>query len=199
MKPLRLAAISLLLAASACAPDAGTPFPLPDGGTALRWGGGPYGVVLVPDEGRDAASWERAARVLAEEGMTVVALESGDATGLVDAIGALQEGGVERVAVLAAGSASEGALQLGEEEPERIDQLIVLSPEGDVSRLGVFPKLFVATRAETGEVERMAREAPGDWNAVYFVPGDARGQEILDGEGGAEALDAIVQRLEERR
>ncbi|HEX2194306.1 MAG TPA: alpha/beta hydrolase [Candidatus Limnocylindria bacterium] len=199
MRRLHLSALPLLLAVAACGAQVGSPYPLPDGGSALRWGDGPYGVVLVAEEGREAASWDAQARAIADERITVVALQDADATLIREAILALRDDGVERVAVLAAGSATGPALELGTQEPELVDQLILLTAGGDVSRLGVFPKLFVASQADAAETERMAAEAPGDWNAVFFVPGDARGQAILEGEARGEALDAILQRLEERR
>jgi hypothetical protein len=45
----------------------------------------------------------------------------------------------------------------------------------------------------------MAEQAPGDWNDVYLAPGAASGQGIFDGEGGAATLEAVLQRLAERR
>jgi hypothetical protein len=194
-------ALVALLAGCSAEPGAGSPYPLPDGAAALRWGAGPYGLVLVPDSGRDAVSWDALARVLAEEGMTVVAVGQAEPAVVEAAIRQLQAGGVERVAVLAAGAGSNAAFALGVEQPALVDQLIVLSARGNVSRLGVFPKLFVASEGEgaAGEAERMTDEAPGDWNALFLAPGDDSGQAILEGEGAEAAREAIVQRLEERR
>ncbi len=195
--------VGLVVAVTACAAEqaGGSPYPLPDGAAARRWGDGPYGVVLIPDTGRDAASWDAHARVLADEGMTVVGLDAVDAAIAEAAIRRLHDDGVERVAVLAAGAGSNAAFALGVEQPALVDQLIVLSARGNVSRLGVFPKLFIASEDEgaAAEAERMTAEAPGDWNALFLADGGATGQAILEGEGAGDALDAIVQRLEERR
>jgi hypothetical protein len=200
----RSAAGLLLLVLAGCAapPPGGTPWPLAEDPAARRWGDGPYGLVLVTDAGREAASWDGPATTFAGEGMSVVALDAGStASRIIGAILALQDNGIERVAVLAAGSGSVPAMELGATWPELIDQLIVLSAGGDGSRLGVFPKLFVASEDEVAatDAERLADEAPGDWNAVYLAPGDDSGQAILDGEGAAEAMEAILARLEERR
>jgi pimeloyl-ACP methyl ester carboxylesterase len=203
MNRCALLLIGMVAAVAGCAaqPTGGSPYPLPDGTSALRWGDGPYGVILIPDGNRDAASWDATARVLGDEGMTVVAVEGPDAAVAEAAIRQLQADGIERVAVMAAGSGGNAAFALGVERPELVDQLITLSARGDVSRLGVFPKLFVASEDEgtAAEAVRMSEDAPGDWNAVFLARGDATGQAILEGENGAEALDAIVQRLEERR
>jgi pimeloyl-ACP methyl ester carboxylesterase len=123
--------------------------------------------------------------------MTIVAVDEADAAAAAAAIRQLQADGVERVAVMAAGGGSSAAFSLGMSRPELVDQLITLSARGNVSRLGDFPKLFVASQGEgaAAEAERMTQDAPGDWNAVFLAEGDA----------GAEALDAVVQRLEERR
>lgn len=196
-----LLAVALSLAACTSAPG-GTPWPLPDDDGALRWGDGPYGLVLVPDAGRDAASWDAPARTFAEHGMTVVALgPDADAGRIAAAIEALQSDGFERVALLAAGAGSGPALELGSARPDLIDQLIVLSARGQVDGLGPFPKLFVASEDEAlaAEAARMADAAPGDWNALYVAGGDESGQAILSGDGADAAIEAILLRLEERR
>jgi pimeloyl-ACP methyl ester carboxylesterase len=203
MMRLRLALLlAIALAACGTPPSGGTPWPFAEDQGARRWGDGPYGLVLVSDAGRGAASWEAPATTFAGEGMTVVALSAGStASRVMGAILALQDAGIERVAVLAAGSGSAPALELGATHPELVDQLILLSAAGGVGELGVFPKLFVASQdGEAATVaERMADEAPGDWNALYLASGDAEGQAILEGEGADEAMEAIVARLEERR
>lgn len=194
-------ALVTLVAGCSQAPTAGSPYPLSDDAAALRWGDGAYGLVLVPDAGRAAASWDATARLLAEEGMTVVALGNAEAGVIEAAIRRLQADGIERVAVLAAGAGSTAAFAVGVDQPELVDQLIVLSARGNVSRLGVFPKLFVASEDEgaAAEAERMTEDAPGDWNALFLAPGGDSGQAILEGEGAEAARAAIIQRLEERR
>jgi pimeloyl-ACP methyl ester carboxylesterase len=203
MKRLHLVLLlAVALAGCAASPSGGTPWAFAEDQDARRWGDGQYGLVLVSDAGRDAASWDGPATTFAGEGMTVVALSAGSTAGRVmGAILALQDTGVERVAVLAAGSGSAPALELGATHPDLVDQLILLSAAGGVGELGVFPKLFVAS--EDGEAataaERMADEAPGDWNALYLAAGGDEGQAILEGEGADGAMAAIVARLEERR
>jgi len=202
MKRLALVLLAGLLA-SACAAAAGSPYPLDGDPEARRWGDGPYGLLLLPDadaEGRSGA-WDAQARTLADEGMTVVALGAADAAVAAQAIEALRAGGIERVAVLAAGEGAAAAFELGVDSPELVDQLILLSGTGDASGLGVFPKLFVASEGEAAadDAERMVDEAPGDWNAIYLAEGDGSGREILTGDGAEEAMEAIIQRLDERR
>jgi hypothetical protein len=201
----RLALVALLaLALAGCGapPGGGTPWPFAEDEGARRWGDGQYGLVLVTDAGRDAASWDGPASTFAGEGMTVVALDAGStALRVQGAIQALQDAGIERVAVLAAGSGTVPAMELGATWPHLVDQLILLSARGNISTLGDFPKLFVASEDEgaAAEARRMADEAPGDWNALYLAPGDASGQAILEGEGADGAMEAILVRLEERR
>ena len=192
----------MVVAGCGTPPGGGTPWPFAGDSDARRWGDGPYGLVLVTDAGRDTASWDDPASAFAGEGMTVVALDAGStASHLLGAIEALQDAGIERVAVLAAGSGSVSAMELGATRPGLIDQLILLSARGNVSRLGEFPKLFVASEGEeaAAEARRMADTAPGDWNALYLATGDASGQAILDGAGAEGAMETILLRLEERR
>lgn len=203
--PMRLLPVVLaaVLGLAACSMSSGERVTLSDGSDALRWGDGPYGLVLVHDEGADAVSWETQAIVFADEGMTVLAVEASAADAIVAAIGQLRdEVGLERVAVLATGSGSEASIVVGRERPELVDQLILISPTNeDVAELGPFPKLFVASEGEVAAaaIDEMAERAPGDWNDVYLAPGAASGLAIFDGEGGAATLEAVLQRLGERR
>jgi hypothetical protein len=105
------------------------------------------------------------------------------------------------VSVLGAGAGAEPAMAVGREQPELVDQLIVVSARGSAEGLGVFPKLFVASEREAAAADatRMAAEAPGDWNALYLAPGGVSGQAILEGDAAAATLEAILRRLEERR
>lgn len=180
----------------------GEPVTLDDGTAALVWGDGPYGLVLVHGAIYDAASWDPQARVFAQHGMTVVAVERLDAGTARAAIRELTDGrGLERVALLGASAGTGPVLAIGRDDPELVDQLIVLSGSGDVSSLGDFPKLFAASEGEAvaAEAERMAVEAPGSWNVLYLAPGSAHAQAIFGSEGGAALLDALVARLDERR
>jgi len=203
--PMRRLALALavVLGLAACATVTGDRLTLPDGSNALRWGDGPYGLVLVHEEGADAASWEPQAVAFAEEGTTVLAVEVSETGAIVAAIGHLRdEVGLERVALIAAGSGSEAALAVGRDEPELVDQLIVISATSqDVAELGPFPKLFVASKGEAAaaQIDAMAEQAQGDWNDVYLAVGAASGQAIFDGEGGAATLEVVLQRLAERR
>jgi len=175
---------------------------LANGSAALLWGSGQYGVVLVHGAVYDAASWGAQAQTFAEHGMTVLAVEQADAESVGAAIGYLRDDrGLPRVAVLGASAGSAAALAVGRDQPELVDQLILLSGGGDVASLGDFPKLFAASQGEpaASEAERMAADAPGDWNALYLAPGSAHAQAIFGSEGGSALLDALVARLEERR
>lgn len=170
-------------------------------GVALAWGDGPYGLVLLHGAQYDHVSWEPQARVFAEDGMRVLATDDVSAETLRAAIAHLHGEGISRVAVLAASAATAAALEVGRESPQLIDQLIVLSGSGEVGDLGVFPKLFAASAGEpaAADAERMADEAPGDWNVVVLVPGDAHGQAIFEGEVGEALMEALLRRLAERR
>ena len=211
MRPMRtsaLATVLLGLALGACSgptPSASagaTRISLANGGAALVWGSGQYGVVLVHGAIYDAASWGAQAQTFAEHGMTVLAVEQADAETVAAALGYLHnDRALPRVAVMGASAGSAAALAVGRDQPELVDQLILLSGTGDVASLGDFPKLFAASQGEpaASDAERMAAEAPGDWNALYLAPGSAHAQAIFGSEGGSALLDALVARLEERR
>jgi len=201
--PLAVPALVMAAVLGGCGAPSGTPVDLPDGSAARRWGDGPYGLVLVHDEGLDAASWSTQAATFADRGMTVVAVESATPGTAVSAVRSLLEGGgLDRVALLGAGDGAGVALQAALDEPELVDQLVLISATGDAAALDVFPKLFVASEGEPAAVDakRMTDESQGDWNALFLAPGQASGQALLSDEAGGEpAMDAIVARLEERR
>ncbi|MEO6060020.1 MAG: alpha/beta hydrolase [Candidatus Limnocylindria bacterium] len=207
----RAAASTLGLLLIACAPlgsgavGSGARVEFGTDGGGIAWGDGDYGVVLVHDTGTDAGEWEAAALAMAEQRMTALAPDRSDAAAVRAAIRYLRdERGLERVALVAAGSGGAAALVVGRESPELVDQLILISVPGDASSvagLGEFPKLFAASSGEAAATaaEAMTGAAPGLWNAVFLAPGSASGQAIFDSDGGDELLDAILRRLDERR
>src|SRR4029453_9096242 len=56
--PILVAVLALAGSLAGCGAPTGSPVELPDGSAARRWGDGQYGLVLVHEAGRDAASWE---------------------------------------------------------------------------------------------------------------------------------------------
>lgn len=175
---------------------------LDDGSAALAWGDGPYGLVLVHGAAYGADSWDPQARVFADHGMTVVAVERTEATTLLAALRYLtEERDLERVALVGASAGTAAVLVVGRDHPELVDQLIIVSGSGDVHLLGDFPKLFAASEGEAAAAaaERMASEAPGAWNELYLAPGSAHAQAIFESDAGGQLLEVLVARLDERR
>ncbi|HET6745418.1 MAG TPA: alpha/beta hydrolase [Candidatus Limnocylindria bacterium] len=199
MRGLAILAVSVALAG--CGAPSGSPTTLADGTAARTWGDGDYGLVLVHDADREAANWAPQAEAFAAKGMTVMAVESAEPDAVLAALRELGER-VDRVALLGAGTGAGVALDASRLQPDLVDQLIAISAVGSAADLGVFPKLFVASEDEaaSADAERMAEEAPGDWNALYLAPGSSSGQALLsDVEAGSSTMDAIILRLEERR
>ena len=181
--------LALVLGACTSAPGASrapsaSAVALGEGLAAQRWGDGAYGVVLLGSlwELDDAGAQIAADRmtVLAPEALTLDALEAG-ITWL------REEAGLERVAVVAGRDGAEAALTLGAESPELVDQLIVVDADGTAASLGPFPKLFLAVQTDVSAAQRLADEAPGEWNEAASAVDEA----------GLLAL--VLDRLEERR
>lgn len=170
------------------------------GGTeALVWGEGDYGVVLSHGAAYDAADWEPQAREIAGKGMVALAVEDISTQSISDAAGYLKdERGVDDVALIGASAGTGGVLGAAEADPELPDQLILLSGTGDVSGLGEYPKLFVASEDEglAGEVRQMAEKAPGEENEALILPGDAHAQAIFRAEEGERLMNIILERLQ---
>lgn len=167
---------------------------------AVLWGEGERGVVLAHGAAYGAASWEPQGQTLGENGVATLAVEDTSPSNLRTAIRYLkEEGGVESVALVGASAAARPGLEVGGEDPEKIDQLILLSGIGDVSGLGEYPKLFVASEGEgiAERVRQMADEAPGDRNEALILPGDAHAQAIFQTQEGERLMQVILERIEE--
>jgi pimeloyl-ACP methyl ester carboxylesterase len=167
---------------------------------AVLWGEGERGVVLAHGAAYDAASWEPQGQTLEENGASALAVEETSPSNLRTAIRYLkEESGVESVTLVGASAGARPVLEVGGEDPEKIDQLILLSGIGDVSNLGEYPKLFVASEGEgiAERVRQMADEAPGERNEALILPGDAHAQAIFQTEEGERLMQVILERIEE--
>jgi hypothetical protein len=210
-QPTGLAACAVLaVVALGCAPSpsgTGTTLTLTDGSSALTWGDGEYGVVLVVDEGEAPEDWAALATEVAANRMTVVAPNPGGASAerLAAAAAALIDGGIERVAYVASGALGGTLVAELSGSGGAVDQLILVSGDltsAQVVGLGEPPKLFVAAEGDAAgaaAAEAMAEGASGTWNDLLLVPGSGQGAQILAGDGSDELISGVVARLEERR
>ncbi len=170
------------------------------GGEALVWGEGDRGAVLAHGAAYDAASWREQAERLAENGVAALAVEDTSAQSVAEAAGYLkEERGVRDVTLIGASAGTSGVLGAAEEAPGLADGVILLSGTGDVSGLGEYPKLFVASEGEglAGEVRDMAEEAPGSRNDALILQGDAHAQAIFETDQGDKLMRVILERLKD--
>jgi pimeloyl-ACP methyl ester carboxylesterase len=157
-------------------------------------------VVLAHGAAYDAASWRAQAERLAGSGVTALAVEDTSAQSVAAAAGYLkEERGVRDVTLIGASAGTAGVLGAAEEDTRLVDGVILLSGTGEVSGLGEYPKLFVASEGEglAGEVRRMADGAPGSRNEVLILPGDAHAQAIFETDQGERLMRVILERLKE--
>jgi pimeloyl-ACP methyl ester carboxylesterase len=167
---------------------------------AIVWGEGDRGVVLAHGAAYDAASWEAQGQTLGENGVVALAVEDVSPGSLRFAVDYLKEEyDVESVALIGASAGAGPVLEVAEEDPEEVGQIMLLSGIGDVSGLGEYPKLFVASEGEeiSERTRRMAEEAPGDRNEALILPGSAHAQAIFQTEEGGRVMQTIQERLEE--
>ncbi len=167
------------------------------GAPALRWGEGDYGVVLAHGAAFDAASWEKQAVAIADQGASAIAVENIDTDAIRDAVELLQGEGVADVALVGASAGADAILDLVSRDPELADQLILLSPNATVEGLGDEPKLFVASKDEhVAHVStEVAESSAGVENAVMILPGSAHAQNIFATDQAGPVLNAMLQRL----
>ncbi len=190
---------------SSAPPASGSPssaVTVPGAGSALLWGAGPYGLVLLPSPGGVPGDWDGQAIAFAADRMTVLALSDGSPDALHAAIGWLRsEHGVARVAVLAVGQAAQSVASVGAAAPSLVDQAIVISPPAGLDWTAAFPKLFAASDGEAAATaaREATAQASGSWNALDLVPGSASGIDIFASPAASELMSAILRRLDERR
>ena len=169
------------------------------GAEAIVWGEGERGAVLAHGAVYDAASWGDQAQRIAENGAVALAVEDTSAQTVAEAARYLEdERGVRDVTLIGASAGTGGVLGAAEENPRLAEGVILLSGTGDVSGLGEYPKLFVASENEglAPEVRRMAEEAPGGRNEALILPGDAHAQAIFETDQGEKLVQAILELLE---
>jgi pimeloyl-ACP methyl ester carboxylesterase len=148
----------------------------------------------------DAASWREQARRLADNGVVALAVEDTSAQSVAEAARYLKdERGVRDVTLVGASAGSGGVLGAAEGNPNLADGVILLSGTGDVSGLGEYPKLFVASEGEglAPEVRRMVEEAPGGCNKALILPGDAHAQAIFETDQGERLMRDMLKLLKE--
>lgn len=163
---------------------------------ALIWGGGNKGVVLAHGAAYDAASWTPQAQKIADSGAVVAALEDTSAQSVEAAAKYLRDQrGAKSVTLVGASAGASGVLEAGQKSGVA-DQMILLSGTGQVSGLGDYPKLFVASENEglASEVRQMAKDAPGKTKAL-ILPGSAHAQAIFKTDQGDKLLNTITQRV----
>jgi pimeloyl-ACP methyl ester carboxylesterase len=171
------------------------------GGTeAIVWGEGDRGVVLAHGAAYDAASWQDQARQFAANDVVALAVEDTSTQSVAAAANYLkEERGVRGVTLIGASAGTSGTLGAAEQDPGLADQVILISGTGDVSGLGEFPKLFVASEGEglAETVRSMGDEAPGDRNEVLILPGDAHAQAIFETNQRERLMQTILDQLQE--
>lgn len=178
--PWRLLGPILAILLAACSAPGGPV--APGSASSASLGGSPYGVVLI------GTGLEAAAERIEADRMTALVSEATTVSAVRAAIAQLHdEAGLERVAVVAASHGAETAIAVGSESPELIDQLIAIDAAEAPEPLGPFPKLFIAFETDLSAAERLAEDAPGDWNEAAR----AVDEEAL--------IRLILGRLDERR
>ena len=167
------------------------------GDEALTWGTGDYGVVLAHGAAFDAASWEVQATAIADQGATVIAVESIDPEAIAAAVEKLQDDGVPDVALVGGSAGADAILQLLSEEPDIADQLITLAVNTEVDGIGEQPKLFIVSEDDpsAGASQALAENASGEDNQLELLPGSAHAQNIFDTDQGEVAMQLILDRL----
>ncbi len=169
------------------------------GNDSLRWGDGDYGIVLAHGAAFDAASWSTQAAALAKQGATVVAVEDISAGAIGRTAKALQDEGIEDVALVGGSAGADAILELAADQPDLPAQLILLSPNAVVDGLGTEPKLFIASKDEpVADVSpQLAAAGPGEDNESVLLPGAAHAQNIFDTDRGDKVQQMILDRVRE--
>lgn len=163
------------------------------------WGDGDRGVVLSHGSAYDAASWTKQARKMADSGAAVLAVEDTTQENIESAVRYLKEERGAKSMTLIGASAGSGPTLDAAGDSGLAQQVILLSGTGDVSNLGEYPKLFIASKDEglAPQVRQMAQDAPGSENEALILSGSAHAQAIFETDQGDKLLQTIIERLKE--
>lgn len=155
-----------------------------------------FGVVMSHGAAYDADSWEDEGQQLADEGMTVFAVEDTDPDTLMAASDMLKEEyGVEQVAVIGASAGGQTAIEALEQEDADFDRVILLSPSGDATEIEDEPVLVIYSEEEGFDD---LEDNKGSNIETIAIPGSAHAQELFDdAEKGEQTMDHIINFLEE--
>ena len=169
----------------------------PDGDDGLIWGNASdFGVVLSHGAVYDAKSWEEEAEKLADEGMTVYAVEDTDPEVLIEAADMLKdEYGAEKTAIIGASAGGQSTIDALVQKDADFDQVVLLSPGGDATEIEDIPVLVIYSEDEGfDELE----ENKGSNIETIAISGNAHAQELFDDEESSEkTMDSIIEFLEE--
>jgi len=168
----------------------------PGGSTVLVWGNGRQGVVLAHGASYDAASWEDQARVMADQGIAVAAVEELSAAAVADAAGFLRAEGSTKVTLVGSSAGAASVIEAAGSDPAVADGLVLLSPAGgDLGSVDSVPVLVLYSQDESyaDGVESMVAAASGVDVEARALPGDRHGQGIFNGDQADAVVDAIVE------
>ena len=175
-------------------------------GTALVWGDGVYGVVLVHGAIYDAASWTDQAEAIAAKGFSVIAVEHATADDTSAAIDYLRRThAAEAVALIGASAGTGPVLAVASDqaaEPELpVDLVVILAGSGSVESLNIPSVMFISAEGDgaASAAKRMMEATSGDPADLVIVPGSAHAQALFLQPEGEQVLTAILDRLTARR
>ncbi len=175
-------------------------------GTALVWGNGTYGVVLVHGAIYDAASWTAQAEAIAASGFAVVAVENATADDTRAAADFLRRTfGATHVALVGASAGTGPVLSVAADASAGsqpvVDLVVILAGSGNVDELDVPSVLFISAEGDgaASAAERMLEATSGDPADLLLVSGSAHAQALFNEPEGEQVLQAILSRLADRQ
>ena len=197
-------------------------FPTQDGGLVYAdlYGEGDHGVVLAHGGQFNKGSWEKQARILADRGFRVLAIDFrgyGPSLGpghsdplsaplyldVLAAVRYLRDAGAESVSAVGASMGGWAAADASIEAPGEIERLIILgtgtgngAPEKIAGR-----KLFIVTRDDANaagprlpRIQAQYDEVPNPKELIVF-DGSAHAQFMFDTDKGEQVMQAILRFL----
>lgn len=198
-----------------------TSFPTRDGGLifADTYGKGDRGIVLAHGGRFDRKSWDKQAKILAEAGFRVVAidfrgegesrggvqsrsLEDGRPLDILAAVDYLRKAGAKSVSVVGASMGGDYAAEAAEAEPKAIDRLVLLG-SGEYTPLTHMKgrKLFLVARDDANsDGPRLPRIRAQyakalDPKELIVVDGSAHAQFLFETDQGARVMQEILRFL----
>ena len=163
-------------------------------------GNGEQAVVLVHQSESDKESWKNFAAHLQSQGIASVSIDKVGRREVLDAISFLSERKYEKVTLIGASIGGGAVLQAANTGPNKIEKVILLSPNAAVLDNSNIDKLFVVSKLDVLSARSYSVfKDSSEPKILKEYEGAAHGQDIFESDHGKDLTHLIFEFLKEAK